>query len=66
MRLLGLSARTGEGVDPLRRELSARVAERRALVTRLDADLDWIADDLTAATGDRDPGDRERRMPPTG
>ena len=35
---------------------AARVAERRALVTRLDADLDWISDDLTAATGDRDPG----------
>jgi len=54
-RVLGASARTGDGVDVLRRELAARVKERRAAVARLDADLDWIADDLARAVGDRPP-----------
>ncbi|CAN5849007.1 50S ribosome-binding GTPase [soil metagenome] len=51
VRLLGASALTGEGIDTLRRELAARLAERRALVARLDADVDWIADDVGAAIG---------------
>ncbi len=49
VRVLPTSAVTGEGVDALRRELAARVAERRAIVTRIDADLDWLATDLTAS-----------------
>jgi 50S ribosome-binding GTPase len=55
VRVMAVSARTGEGIDALRRELAARVTARRAAVARLDADLDWIADDLTAALGDQAP-----------
>jgi len=42
VRVLPTSTTTGAGVDALRRELAARVAERRALLARLDADLDWV------------------------
>ena len=52
VRVLPVSATTGEGIAPLRRELAARVAERRAIVKRIDADLDWLANDLSAALGD--------------
>lgn len=55
VRTIAVSARTGEGVDQLRRELAARVSERRALVARLDADLDWLVDDLRVAVGDVTP-----------
>jgi GTP-binding protein EngB required for normal cell division len=64
VRVLATSVRTEEGLAELRRELAARVAERRAAVARLDADVDWLADRLEAEVGDRDPGrtgDRERR-----
>lgn len=60
VRTIAVSARTGEGVDQLRRELAARVAERRALVARLDADLDWLVDDLRVAVGDVTPKPVER------
>ena len=46
VRVMGVSARTGEGIDVLRREIAARVSAHRALVDRIDADIDWIADDL--------------------
>ncbi len=49
VRVLPVSATTGEGVEALRRELAARVAERRAIVTRIDADIDWLATDLTSS-----------------
>lgn len=52
VRLIGASAATGEGIDALRREIAARVSARRALVDRIDADVDWIADDLAAALGE--------------
>lgn len=55
VRVLPVSAATGEGVPELRRELTARVAERRAVVARINADLDWLATDLAAACGDRTP-----------
>ena len=55
VRVVTTSTRTGEGVDALRRELAARAAERRALVARLDADVDWLADRLVGEVGDRDP-----------
>lgn len=55
VRIMGVSARTGEGVDALHREIAARVSAHRALVDRLDADIDWIADDLHSALGDRAP-----------
>ena len=55
VRVLGTSARTGEGIAELRRELAARVAERRAVVARLEADVDWLGERLAGAVGDRDP-----------
>ena len=55
VRVLPTSTVTGAGVDALRRELAARVAERRALLTRLDADLDWVASELAVAVGDTVP-----------
>lgn len=55
VRVIGASAATGEGVADLRRELGARTAERRALVARLDADLDWLAGDLAGSCGEADP-----------
>jgi GTP-binding protein EngB required for normal cell division len=66
VRTMTTSTRTGEGVDALRRELAARVAERQALVARLDADVDWLVDDLRVAVGDATPGilgrDDEQRL----
>lgn len=55
VRIIAASAMTGEGIDQLRSELAARVAEHRALVQRIAADVDWVASDLVAATGARDP-----------
>jgi energy-coupling factor transporter ATP-binding protein EcfA2 len=55
VRVMGVSALTGDGVDALRREVAARVSAHRAFVDRIDADIDWIADDLDGALGDRDP-----------
>jgi GTP-binding protein EngB required for normal cell division len=55
VRVMAVSASTGDGIDALRRELGARVAERRALVRRLDADFDWMASDLGSAVGDTIP-----------
>lgn len=55
VRILPVSAATHEGVDQLRSELAARVAEHRALVQRIAADVDWVASDLAAASGTRDP-----------
>jgi GTP-binding protein EngB required for normal cell division len=55
VRVVTTSTRTGDGLDALRRELAARTAERRALVARLDADVDWLADRLAGEVGDRDP-----------
>ena len=61
VRIVATSAVTGEGVTELRRELSARTAERRAVVRRLDADLDWLAADLLASCGDVSPSPVPRR-----
>ena len=55
VRVVATSTVTGEGVDALRRELAARTAERRALVARLDADVDWLADQLAGRVSDRAP-----------
>ena len=52
VRVIGGSTLTGEGMADLRKELVARVAERRALVARLDADVDWLADQAGAVVGD--------------
>ncbi len=55
VRVLATSTRTGEGLGDLRRELAARVAERRAVVARLDADLDLWSARLAEEVGDRPP-----------
>jgi len=55
VRVMGVSAHTGEGMDALRREITARVSAHRAWLDRIDADIDWIADDLHHALGDRAP-----------
>lgn len=61
VRTMTASARTGEGLDALRRELAARVTERQAVLARLDADVDWLVDDLRVAVGDVTPGPVDRR-----
>ncbi len=55
VRTMAVSATTGLGIADVRRELQARVAERRALVSRLDADLDWLAGDLGVSVGESNP-----------
>ena len=65
VRVIPVSAVTGDGLDALRRELAARVAERRAIVTRIDADIDWLATDLTsslAGLADRVVSEESRRQ----
>ncbi len=52
VRVLAASAATGEGHDALRREMAARVHEHRAVVARLDADLDWLGQQLRAGIGE--------------
>lgn len=47
VRVIPVSARTKEGLDELRRELTERVAGRRAAADRLAADVDRIAERLT-------------------
>jgi GTP-binding protein EngB required for normal cell division len=55
VRTMGVSALTGAGIDDVRREFQARVSERRALVSRLDADLDWVSSDLLVTCGEANP-----------
>jgi energy-coupling factor transporter ATP-binding protein EcfA2 len=62
VRILPTSATTGEGVAGLRGELAARTTERRALIARLQADLDWVADDLVASVGDVTPAGVDHRL----
>ena len=60
VRIFATSVHSGDGVAALRRELGARVAERRALVARLDADIDWLVDEFRIAVGDVSPGTIDR------
>jgi GTPase Era involved in 16S rRNA processing len=46
VRVIPVSARTKEGLDELRRELTERVAGRRAAADRLAADVDRLAERL--------------------
>ncbi len=50
--LVVVSARTGDGVDRLRRVLAERVAERGAAVARLSADVDAAASALAHTCGE--------------
>lgn len=52
VRVITTSTLTGEGVDELRSELGARVAEARAHIRRLTADLEAAARELSVACGD--------------
>ena len=65
MPVLVVSARTGEGLDSLRRLLAERVAARDAAVARLAADVTAAAGSLLESCGDGKPAgiqraDRER------
>lgn len=62
VRVIATSVTEEEGVDLVHRELVARVAERQALVARLDADVDWLVDDLRVAVGDVTPGQLDRKV----
>jgi GTP-binding protein EngB required for normal cell division len=50
--VLALSARTGEGVEALRRAIDERVRSRAAALVRLGADVTAAADTLGAAAGE--------------
>ncbi len=53
--LLATSARTGEGIDELRRVIGKRVADKAALRTRLAGDIADAAARLSAENGDAPP-----------
>jgi GTP-binding protein EngB required for normal cell division len=55
--VLGVSARTGEGLDQLRNRLGKRIADKRAAARRLAADVEAAAAGLVRASG-------EERLPP--
>lgn len=61
VELVTTSVRQDDGVAPLRSVLAARVADRRAAVARLEADVDALAEALGAAC----PGRREGRLDPS-
>jgi GTP-binding protein EngB required for normal cell division len=66
--VLAVSARTGMGLDVLRRELADRVASRRGAVQRLAADVTACAEQLGAHCGPQLPdplraADRARLVP---
>jgi GTP-binding protein EngB required for normal cell division len=60
-RVLGVSARTGVGVDDVRAIVAAAVRDRQAAVHRLAADLAMAADGLREAADD--PGQPVRPVP---
>ena len=49
--VIATSARTGEGMDELRREIASRVAKKKVVRTRLEADLRGAAQRMGEATG---------------
>ena len=53
--LLATSARTGEGIDELRRAIGKRVADKAAIRTRLAGDISDAAARLSAQSGDAQP-----------
>jgi GTP-binding protein EngB required for normal cell division len=55
--LLATSARTGEGIDELRRVIAKQVADKAATRTRLGGDIAAAAASLSALSGDADPRD---------
>ncbi len=53
VEVLGVSARTGEGLDELRARLGRRVADKRAAARRLAADVEESAARLLRASGEQ-------------
>jgi len=53
--VLGVSARTGEGMDEFRSRLARRVADKKAAARRLAADVRSAADRLAEASGTQEP-----------
>ncbi len=51
VRVMATSASTGDGVDQLVTELAAQASARRAFVSRLAADVDWVASDVATTIG---------------
>jgi hypothetical protein len=49
--VIATSARTGQGMDELRREIATRVAKKKVVRTRLEADLRGAAQRMGEATG---------------
>ncbi len=58
--VVALSARTGQGVDGLERELEARVERREAALARLAADVEDSVTRLRAVAGEGGGGDIDR------
>ena len=70
-RVLVTSARTGAGLDELRKVLAETVSERRAATDRIAADLDAMAERFVPYAGEArgaglDTGDRGLRRGPPG
>ena len=59
--VLATSARTGEGIDELRRAIGKRVADKAATRTRLAGDIADAAARLAAQNGDAEPRDLGRK-----
>jgi len=51
VEVLAVSARTGEGIEDLRRRLATQVAEKKAAARRLAADVSVAAEALAGASG---------------
>ena len=61
-KLLTTSARTGAGLDALRTALADAVRRRRARNDRLVADVEAVADELSAGVGDTTPSGIDRAV----
>ncbi|CAA9335124.1 MAG: putative ATP-binding membrane protein [uncultured Nocardioidaceae bacterium] len=59
--VLVTSARTGEGLPPLRELIASRVAAKKVARSRLSADVSAVASRMRSANGDAQPGDVARR-----
>ncbi len=58
--VISTSARDGDGIPELRKELASRVAAKKAARSRLVADVSAVAQRMRSASGDGRPGDAAR------
>ena len=58
--LIATSAKHGEGIAELKKEISARVAAKKSVKKRLMADVSTVAGRMREVNGDRNPGDVAR------